>query len=414
MRKTLASHFVSETILHGENPHVLANSGPSDMTDAPKSASTPNTSQPQGSLWKELASLWWVLILLVSAISIVIGFQNMLVFILEAFLGLCFLFGLIVVFLRSQNIYKTLRDGGEDSSRDGRFKSVRFDGIIASAALLVSIGCWFLLPVVWGGSSETVDNFKDRPSLSADQLQLASQTVHGYWKEGDDGLRFGDDEFRWTGTAGVIRVNDDHLVLVSNSHCLSLTELLFADDSDPSLDAPEILEYEILVEFASGVKRKVLQCGDQHGKMDLALLKVDCTGLSEGTDYVLLPIGDTAQIKPGDEVVAVGSPFGLQGTQTYGRISAVRDPPHGEGDVGFNHDRIFQTDAAINPGNSGGPLFVLGSPDTYKWIGINTWGLDGNNLGFAIDAKSVIDSSYDWFDADAGGVIAHLNALYDF
>ena len=217
------------------------------------------------------------------------------------------------------------------------------------------------------------------------------------------------------GTAGVLRADGDHLVLVSNSHCLSLIDLLVADDSDPSLDAPEILEYEVLVEFASGIKRKVIECGDHHDKMDLALLKVDATGLSEGRDYVLLPIGDTRQIKPGDEVVAVGSPFGLQGTQTYGRISAIRDPPHGENDVGFNHNRIFQTDAAINPGNSGGPLFVLSSPDTYKWIGVNTWTREGgDNLGFAIDAKSVIDSSYDWFDADAGGVIAHLKALYGY
>ena len=75
------------------------------------------------------------------------------------------------------------------------------------------------------------------------------------------------------------------------------------------------------------------------------------------------------------------------------------------------HDRVFQTDAAINPGNSGGPLFVLTSDDTYKWIGVNTWG-GGENLGFSIDALSVIDSAYNWFDADVNGVVRHLNERY--
>lgn len=96
---------------------------------------------------------------------------------------------------------------------------------------------------------------------------------------------------------------------------------------------------------------------------DLAVVKVDIPGAS------LRPItwGDSDQIAVGQRAVAIGNPFGLNGTLTSGIISALgRSLPTESGQ--FQIPEIIQTDAAINPGNSGGPL--LNSKG--QVIGVNT------------------------------------------
>lgn len=105
---------------------------------------------------------------------------------------------------------------------------------------------------------------------------------------------------------------------------------------------------------------------------DIALLKVEQPGLSSAT------LGDSSQLRPGDVVLAIGSPFGLEQTITLGIISAT-----GRGTLGLiegGMEDFIQTDAAINPGNSGGPLLDgLG-----RVIGINTARYWGDNIGFAV------------------------------
>jgi len=98
-----------------------------------------------------------------------------------------------------------------------------------------------------------------------------------------------------------------------------------------------------------------------------------------------LPLGDSSQIRVGDAVVAIGNPFSLGTSMSYGIISAVgRTIPSGF--TPFNIPEAIQTDAAINPGNSGGPLINMNG----EVIGINaqirTSGENGGNLGigFAI------------------------------
>ena len=83
---------------------------------------------------------------------------------------------------------------------------------------------------------------------------------------------------------------------------------------------------------------------------DVALLKLD--SLPDGVEP--LDLGSTESLEIGDLVVAIGSPFGLQGTVTAGIVSALgRELTAPDG---FTIDGAIQTDAAINPGNSGGPL----------------------------------------------------------
>lgn len=236
--------------------------------------------------------------------------------------------------------------------------------------------------------------------LPFESLGLAAHSVSGVFKELD---LLDDDVYGWTGTASVISKEEEKLYLVSNSHVLGLRELAQSDDSSDMI--PEINAYVLYVTFASGKEAPVLRFGDQAGSLDLSLLEVDAAGLVEGKDYVTIPFDMALQIAIGDEAVAVGSPHGLAGTHTFGRISAVRDLNDGE------PYRALQTDAAINPGNSGGPLFVKRG-NIFKWAGVNTFTYGSDNLGFAIDAKHVWNSKYMWFSVSPQGAADAIKSGY--
>ncbi len=118
---------------------------------------------------------------------------------------------------------------------------------------------------------------------------------------------------------------------------------------------------------------------------DLALLKIDPDKLG---DIAPLPLGDSDNVKPGQMAVALGAPFGLEGSITVGVISGVgRSIPSVAQRPITN---MLQTDAAINPGNSGGPL--LNSKG--EVIGVNTAiEAASSGIGFAIainTAKSLL------------------------
>jgi len=97
---------------------------------------------------------------------------------------------------------------------------------------------------------------------------------------------------------------------------------------------------------------------------DLAVIKVD----ADPQTLHPLPLGDSSKLRIGDQVTAIGSPFGLSGSMTSGIVSQlgrILNPPNLQS---FSIPNVIQTDAAINPGNSGGPLL-----NNYgEVIGINT------------------------------------------
>jgi len=114
-------------------------------------------------------------------------------------------------------------------------------------------------------------------------------------------------------------------------------------------------------------------------KTDLALLKVVADEPLTSVD-----LGDSDSVRVGDWVLAVGNPFGLGGTATFGIISAIgRDIQSGP------YDNFLQIDAPINSGNSGGPVFDVSG----KVIGVNTaiFSPNGGNvgIGFAVPAAQV-------------------------
>jgi S1-C subfamily serine protease len=116
---------------------------------------------------------------------------------------------------------------------------------------------------------------------------------------------------------------------------------------------------------------------------DLAVIKIN----APASKLKPLELGDSKALRVGDTVVAIGSPFGLEGTVTAGIISALGRQM--ESTNGFAIDDSIQTDAAINHGNSGGPLLNLRG----QVIGVNaqikseSGGNDG--VGFAIPADTV-------------------------
>ena len=137
---------------------------------------------------------------------------------------------------------------------------------------------------------------------------------------------------------------------------------------------------------------------------DIALLKIDVTGLP------VVPWGDSSQLKVGEWVLAIGSPFQLSQTVTAGIVSAT-----GRANVGFaDYEDFIQTDAAINPGNSGGALINSRG----ELVGINTGifsqsgGYQG--IGFAVPsnlARHVVDDLMKYGEVRRGTVDFRVERL---
>lgn len=141
---------------------------------------------------------------------------------------------------------------------------------------------------------------------------------------------------------------------------------------------------QIDITFASGAMRSATIVGqDMHS--DLAVLRVE--DLPAGANP--LPMGDMESLRVGQSVVAIGNPFGYEGTLTRGIISALgRTIP---ALTVFSIPQSIQTDASINPGNSGGPLLNLQG----EVIGVNAQieteseVLSNSGVGFAIPVSII-------------------------
>ncbi len=115
---------------------------------------------------------------------------------------------------------------------------------------------------------------------------------------------------------------------------------------------------EIEVDFSNGLKVR----GELLGRdptSDLAVIKVDVPA----DQLTVVSLGDSDQVQVGERVIAIGNPFGLNGTMTIGIVSGLgrvlESSVSAPGGGSFSAPDIIQTDAAINPGNSGGPLLDL-------------------------------------------------------
>jgi len=139
---------------------------------------------------------------------------------------------------------------------------------------------------------------------------------------------------------------------------------------------------QLQVTFADGTVLDAQLVGADPNA-DLAVIKVDPSLVT------LVPVeqGDISQVKVGERAIAIGNPFGFQGTMTTGIVSALgRSIP---ALTGFNIPQAIQTDAAINPGNSGGPLLNVQG----QVIGVNSQiqssTQSNSGVGFAIPIDEV-------------------------
>jgi putative serine protease PepD len=132
---------------------------------------------------------------------------------------------------------------------------------------------------------------------------------------------------------------------------------------------------------------------------DLAVIKIDRTGLPA------IEIGKSSELRVGEPVVAIGSPFGLERSVTSGIVSALGRSSLAEGTEGLSvYTSLIQTDAAINPGNSGGAL----CNESGQLVGVNTLiqSTSGSSagIGFAIPIDFAIEIADELI---ATGRVAH-------
>src|SRR6184192_893046 len=156
--------------------------------------------------------------------------------------------------------------------------------------------------------------------------------------------------------SGVIVTNEGHII--TNNHVVDQVD-------------------EIEVQLSDGRTKKARLVG-ADSQLDVAVLKIDDPGVKP------LKLADSDTVQPGDFVLAIGNPFGLQETVTDGIISWKGQP----NSTDFRGD-LLQTNAAINPGNSGGPLINLRG----EVVGINEQIVSSSGgsqgIGFAIPSNTV-------------------------
>ncbi|MCF2526477.1 S1C family serine protease [Yinghuangia soli] len=179
-------------------------------------------------------------------------------------------------------------------------------------------------------------------------------------------------------------VLDDQGHILTNNHVVSLA----ANGGD------------LTVTFQDGTTVPGKIVGRAEG-YDLAVVKVD--GVQ---NLKPLPLGDSSNVAVGDAVLAIGSPYGLDGTVTTGIVSAKNRPVASGDQQQTSYMNALQTDASINPGNSGGPLLdaqgrVIGVNSAIRSAGSGADPFGGQQsagsigLGFAIpvnQAKWVADT----------------------
>lgn len=139
---------------------------------------------------------------------------------------------------------------------------------------------------------------------------------------------------------------------------------------------------EIVLAFHDGTTGTAEVVG-RSPSYDLAVLLTESDGLRP------VVMGDSGSVTVGDEVVAIGSPLGLEGTVTSGIVSARNRPVTAGSIDDQSYINAIQTDAAINPGNSGGPLVdrsgrVIGVNSAIASLGGIAGDTGSIGLGFAI------------------------------
>ena len=157
------------------------------------------------------------------------------------------------------------------------------------------------------------------------------------------------------GSGFIFKVDDKWVYILTNNHVVA--------------DAKKI------VVKVGRLKEATAKVVGRDPKTDLAVIKVPRKDVPNAENRIA-KLGDSSKVRVGDLVVAIGNPFGLENTATFGIVSALHRR------IGLDqYENFIQTQAPINPGNSGGPLVNIKG----EVIGINTAIIaNAQGLGFAI------------------------------
>src|SRR5262250_1783654 len=188
---------------------------------------------------------------------------------------------------------------------------------------------------------------KLKPSL----VQVRVRRVETAQAEGEQ--QPGTPEERRTSGSGVMIRSDGYLV--TNEHVVNEAD-------------------KIQVKLADGRRFDGRLVGKDE-RVDLALVKIEATGLP------VAALGDSNKLRIGEFVLALGQPFGLEQSVSFGIVSR-KGAPLLVAAPGFD---FIQTDATVNPGNSGGPLVNMAG----EVIGINSMAARNGTIGFAIPINLV-------------------------
>ncbi len=156
------------------------------------------------------------------------------------------------------------------------------------------------------------------------------------------------------------------------------------DDEGHVLTNAHVVGDDRQVEVSIGGRRLGATVRGVEPSVDVAVLRLD----GDPGDVAPLALADDPGLRVGDPVVAIGAPFGLQGSLSTGVVSGLRrqiDSPNG-----FAITGVIQTDAALNPGNSGGPVLDLSGRVVGVATQIASEGGRNEGIGFAVPAPVVM------------------------
>ncbi len=181
--------------------------------------------------------------------------------------------------------------------------------------------------------------------------------------------------------SGVVRIDVDKIN--SSRETGSLGSGFVFDDLGHIITNAHVVESasSVTITFLDGSQYNAQIIGSDKFT-DIAVIKVE-----EKPRYLHpLQMGDSSTLKVGEQVAAIGNPFGLSGSMTSGIVSQIGRLLPSQ-DTGFSIPNVIQTDAAINPGNSGGPLLNMAG----KVMGINTAiQSQSAGIGFAVPSNTIL------------------------
>jgi len=192
-----------------------------------------------------------------------------------------------------------------------------------------------------------------KPSLVHVRARRTAEPQEAEGKPGTPGPEDPRQEPRRASGSGFIIRQDGYIV--TNAHVI--------EDSD-----------RIQIRLSDGRRFEGRLVG-QDNRVDLALVKIEATGLP------VAALGDSNKLRIGEFVLALGHPFGLEQTVSFGIVSRKGQPLQIAA-PGFD---FIQTDAGVNPGNSGGPLVNMAG----EVMGVNSMAAMSGTIGFAIPVNLV-------------------------